>query len=106
MALQSADTISSAPIPDTKRVIHATSDKLNLIELQSTQCPSVTLDATNLFTSLKVPYASGAVIRTGDENREGKVRKSFAELHAHDTVGVPLQCLYGTSTPSPITLYL
>jgi hypothetical protein len=71
-------------------VVHAASDKLNLVELQSTQRPSVTFDAANLLTSLKVPYASGAVIRAGDENREGKVRKSFAELQAHNTVGVPL----------------
>jgi hypothetical protein len=50
----------------------------------------MTLDAASLFTSLKVPYASGAVIRTGDENMGEKVRKSFAELQTHNTVGVPL----------------
>jgi hypothetical protein len=50
----------------------------------------VTLDGANLFTGLKIPYACSAVIRTCDENREGEVREGFAELHAHNTVGVPL----------------
>jgi len=90
VALQSADTMSCTPVPYAERVIHAASDELNLIKLQGTQRPSVTLNAANLFTRLKIPYASGTVIRAGDENRKGEMKKSFAELHTHNTVGVPL----------------
>jgi len=90
VTFQGADTFPRAPVPDTEGVVHASGDKLNLITLQRTQPPGVTLEATDLLTSLKIPYASCAIIRTRDENRERKVRKCFAELEAHDTIGVAL----------------
>lgn len=104
VAVERADTFPCAPVPNAKRVVHAGSDKLNLIELQSTQRPGVTLETTNLFTSLKIPYPSRAVKGPRDEDGKWEMRKRLAELQAHDAIGMPLQSPNRAPTPSPITL--
>ena len=90
VALERADAFPRAPVPNAKRVVHAAGDELHLVELQGTQRPGVALEAADLLTGLEVPYSSCAVIGTRDEDREWKVRECFAELQAHDAIGVPL----------------
>jgi hypothetical protein len=55
-------------------VVHAAGDELDFIKLEGSQGSSVTSEAADFFTGLEIPYASSAVVRTGDKDRKWQVR--------------------------------
>jgi hypothetical protein len=44
--------------------------------------------AAHLETSLDVLHTYGAVVGTGDEDREGRMLERLAELETHDSIGM------------------
>lgn len=77
MAGEGPDTLAASPIPDLDGVVHATSDELDLVKLESADGPGMTPKAVQLDTGLHIPHAHSTIIGAGDENRKGGMLEGF-----------------------------
>lgn len=80
MAGEGSYALAPPPVPYLDRVVHAPSDEFDVVELESANSPGVAFEAMEFLTSLEVPDAGSAVVRSSDEDGEGRGSEGFVEL--------------------------
>jgi hypothetical protein len=93
MALQSAETLSSLPVPNFDGFIKAAADQLGIVKLKTSDSGGVTTQRSNDLARLNVPNLDSSVVGASCQDVVVKLKTSDTILVALESLDCAAPCL-------------